>query len=201
MTATVAFVLFIVAISLPARANSKCGTGNAPSYDDVNAVMFTQNGCKNTIQDADVAALKGPQFPHGWFAPSYDCSTFWVLFWNDGRENVPTTYSQYNLRGAVGTFTLSATLNDATALLRRDHFYALNPGSNMVTDTARAVITVKRCAVITRISAYNMQGSSVGQDAATLKLFDDFRVLVREAAKKQLSSFPKNFELTKLFDP
>jgi hypothetical protein len=171
------------------------------SYADVDAVMLTQNGCDGTIQDADVATLKSPQSPHGWLVSTFECSTFWVLFWNNGRDNVPTTYSQYNLRDATGTFTLLATIDDARALLRKDRFYDLYPRGLMITDTARAVMSVRRCAVVTRISVYHMREASAEQDAATLKLFHDFRALVINAAKKRTSSSPSDFELTGLFDP
>jgi hypothetical protein len=163
--------------------------------------MFTQNGCRSTIQDANVVTLRNSQFPHGWFVSAFDCSTFWTLFWNNGREDVPTAYSQYNLKGAVGSFDLSATLDDVRALLRMDHFYDLNPSSLTITDTARAVLSVKRCAVITRISAFNMHGSPITQDGATLRLFNDFRALIAGAAKKRVSNGPRDFEQTLLFDP
>jgi hypothetical protein len=191
----------LLAALIPSVAKAKCGTGNQPSYDDIDAVMFTQNGCNSTIQDANVATLKSPYVPQGWFASTFVCSTFWVLFWNNGRENVPTTYSQYDLRESAGTFTISATLDDARTLLRKDRFYELYPSSRTITDTARAVISVKRCAVVTRISVYNVPGSPEDQDAATLTLFDDLRALVSGAAKSPISSSPKDFGLTGLFDP
>ncbi|MGA8098372.1 MAG: hypothetical protein WB810_06920 [Candidatus Cybelea sp.] len=194
---TLAWV-FLAAFS-PVAADSKCGTGNAPTYNDVDAITFTQNGCGSTIQDANVAMLKSSQFPHGWFVSTFDCSTFWVFFWNNGRENVPTKYSQYNLKDAVGTFDLSATLDDARALLRKAHFYDLNPNNLTITDTARTVLSVKRCAVITRISVFN--SSTVTQDGPTLRLFDEFRVLVAGATRNRLSSAPSDFEQTRLFDP
>jgi hypothetical protein len=185
----------------PVAVDSKCGTGNVPSYSDINAVMFTQNGCKGTIQDADLALLNSPQFPRGRFVSAFDCSTFWALFWNNGRDNVPTTYSQYNLKNAVGLFDLSASLADARALLRKDRFYDLYPRNLMITDTARAVLSVRRCGVITRISAFNTQESGGVQDAPTFRLFDAFRALITGADKTRVSSAPKDFEQTLLFDP
>ncbi len=161
--------------------------------------MFTQNGCKGRIQDADVSALQSPTFPHGWFVSTFDCSTFWVFLWNNGRNNIATSYSQYNLKNSVGLFSLSATLEDARALLRKDHFYELSPGNLIITDTAWAVLSVKRCGVVTRISAYNVQG--VEQDLPTLSLFDDLRALVAGAKKDRLSTTPRDFEETGLFDP
>src|SRR5262249_29863641 len=196
-----AALAWVFAAFTPVAAYSKCGTGNTPSYSDVDAVMFTQNGCKGTIQDASVATLRSPQFPRGWFVSAFDCSTFWVLFWNNGRDNVSTTYSQYNLKNAVGLFDLSATLDDARALLEKNRFYDLNPRSLMITDTARAVLSVKRCGVIMRISAFNTQDSGEMQDAPTLRLFDAFRTLIAGASKKRISSAAKDFEQTHLFDP
>jgi len=165
MTTRAALTLSLLAALMPIVAASKCGTGNAPSYADIDAVMLTQNGCKGTIQDPIVATLKSPSFPQGWFVSGFDCSTFWVLFWNNGRNDVATTYSQYNLGGAVGFYNLSSTLDNARALLYKDHFYELNPRNLIITDTARTVLTVRRCAVITRISAFNIQGSDDKQDA------------------------------------
>jgi hypothetical protein len=201
VAARAALACVLSAALTPVAAYSRCGTGNVPSYSDVDAIMFTQNGCKGTIQDANVATLRNPQFPRGWFVSAFDCSTFWVLFWNNGRDNVPTTYSQYNLKNAVGLFDLSATPDDARALLEKDHFCDLNPHSLAITDTARAVLSVRRCGVITRISAFNTQGSGEMQDAPTLRLFDGFRALIAAASKKRISSAPKDFAQTLLFDP
>jgi hypothetical protein len=79
--------------------------------------------------------------------------------------------------------------------------FELYPSSRTITDTARAVMSVKRCAVVTRISVYNMPESPEEQDAATLKLFDDLRALVNNAAKRLIAYSPKDFGLTGLFDP
>jgi hypothetical protein len=201
LSTAIAIAWLLLAAVAPVAADSKCGTGNAPSYDDIDAVMFTQNGCKSTIQDADAAALKSQQFPKGLSVSTFECSTFWALFWNNGRNNVPTTYSQYNLKHAVGMFNLSATLEDARVVLRKDRFYDLYPSSLIVTDAARAVLSVKRCAVITRISAFNEQASAVSQDGPTLRLFDDFRALISGATKMRTENYPKDFEQTLLFDP
>ncbi|MGA8576123.1 MAG: hypothetical protein WB609_10665 [Candidatus Cybelea sp.] len=46
------FPLVVLAIALallPALARAKCGTGNPPSYDDIEAVLLKQNGCGGTI--------------------------------------------------------------------------------------------------------------------------------------------------------
>jgi hypothetical protein len=65
MTTRAALTLSLLAALMPIVAASKCGTGNAPSYADIDAVMLTQNGCKGTIQDPIVATLKSPSFPQG----------------------------------------------------------------------------------------------------------------------------------------
>jgi hypothetical protein len=197
----VALACALLAVFTPVAASAKCGTGNPLSYDDIDAVMFTQNGCKGRIQDADVSTLRSPAFPQGWFVSTFDCSTFWVFFWNNGLNNVATSYSQYNLKNSVGLFDLSATLDDARALLRKDHFYELNPGNLIITDTAWAVLSVKRCGVLTRISAYNVRGLLVEQDLPTLSLFDDLRSLIAGAKKNRVSTAPRDFEETGLFDP
>lgn len=199
MIVRVALAWSLLVVLTPAAANSKCGTGNPLSYDDIDAVMFTQNGCKGTIQDTDVSTLRSTAFPQGWSVSTFGCSTFWAFFWNNGRDAVATSYSQYNLKNSVGLFDLSATLDDARATLRNDHFYDLNPASLMITDTARAVLSVRRCGVITRISAYNMPGPE--QDGPTLGLFDDLRALIVGASKKRISSAPTDFQETGIFDP
>lgn len=199
VTVKAAFAWSLLAVLMPIAANSKCGTGNPPSYDDIDAVMFTQNGCKGTIQDADVSTLRSPTFPQGWSVSTFGCSTFWAFFWNNGRNDVATSYSQYNLKNSVGLFDLSATLDDARATLKNDHFFVLNPASLMVTDTARAVLSVRRCGVITRISVYSTAVPE--QDSPTLRLFDDLRALISGAGKKRISNAPKDFEETGIFDP
>jgi hypothetical protein len=161
--------------------------------------MFTQNGCKNTIQDADAATLRSQQFPEGWSVSTFDCSTFWVLFWWSEPARFPATYSQYNLKDTVGTYHLSATLADATELLKSDDFFALSPTDMIVTDTARAVLSVRRCAVVTRVSIYNAPLS--GQDAQTLRLFSDLRALVMRARAARISSSPQDFDENGLFNP
>jgi len=183
----------------PTIASAKCGTGNPAAYDDVEAIMFTQNGCRGTIQDADTATLKSPQFPRGWFASSFDCSTFWVFFWETGPTVFPTTYSQFNLKDSVGTFHISATLGEARALLKSADFFALSPRSMSITDTASSVLSVKRCSVVTKISLYNT--SSVDEDAQTVHLFEELRALVMHAKATRTSTEPTNFGETGLFDP
>lgn len=104
-------------------AVAKCGTGNPASYDDIEAVMLTQNGCGSAILEPVASNLTSKQFPHDWIASAFDCSTYWVLFWETGPAKFPTSYSQYNLRGSVGTFHLSATLAEARAVLQKDEFF------------------------------------------------------------------------------
>jgi hypothetical protein len=196
---SIALAVSLTFASIPAAVFSKCGTGNPPSYNDITAIMFTQNGCKNTIQDADAATLRSQQFPKGWSASTFDCSTFWVLFWWSEPARFPATYSQYNLKDAVGTYHLSATLANATELLRSDDFFALSPSDMIVTDTARSVLSVRRCAVVTRISIYNTP--SPWQDVQTLRLFSDLRALVMRSRATRISSSPRDFDENGLFDP
>src|ERR1700690_3022593 len=101
----VAFATAALAMSFTTSfAVAKCGTGNPPDYGDIEAVMLTQNGCRSAIQEPVAADLISKQFPHGRTSSAFDCSTYWVLFWETGPAKFPTTYSQYNLRDSVGTF-------------------------------------------------------------------------------------------------
>jgi hypothetical protein len=175
---------------MPTAAFAKCGSTNQPSYDDIHAIMFTQNGCYNTIHN--------PSLPTRFIVSSFDCSTFWVAFWESGPATFPTTYSQYNLRDDIGTFQLSPTITDARGLLKDDGFFMLSPPDRFVNDAAQWVLSVRRCAVITKIRMYDTVPGL--QDPATRKLFDDLRDLVMRAKATRISNVPAEFAQDGLFN-
>jgi hypothetical protein len=199
----VALACTLLVVLTPVAASSKCGTGNTPRYSDIDAVMFTQNGCKGRILDASASRLPRniANVSQSWFAPTFDCSTFWAFFRNNGRSDVPTTYSNFNLKKSVGLFNLSVSIDAARQLLSKDQFYDLDPGAFGITDTAWAVLSVARCGVITRIKTYNMGDKDEEQDPSTLRLFEDLRALIAGARKTMISSSPEDFAQTLLFDP
>jgi len=167
-------------LMLPTVAKAKCGSGQPPSYDDVSAVMLKQTGCDGTL--------------HARAVRSFDCSYFWVLFW-DGE---PTEYSQYNLPGQTGFYHLSKTISPVRNILRQDNFFSLSPPDVEVTDTAESVLSVKRCGVITRLQIYN---SSRFVEPATARLFADLVRFVSQAPRIRSSAVPGAFKYTLLFDP
>ena len=180
--------LFLALVFAPGAAVARCGTGNPPSYDDIDAVMLTQN-------------YRAEQEPttYRFTTPTFARSTFWVFFWNNGRTELPTVYSQFSLKGMVGTFDLSTTLGAARDVLRRHRFFELNPSDAWITDTPDTVLYVKRCAVITKIRMYVLPQE--GEDAPTRALFDDLRSLILSAKATRVSPHAQDFEETLLFDP
>lgn len=173
-------VLFILALA-PTCAIATCGTGNPISYDDINTVALGQNGCRNTILES---------VPKKYRATTFDCSSYWALIWDLDPVPFQGTYSQFTLQDSIGTFQLRITLASVRDILRRNHFFSLSPPSVLVADTAVSVLTVRRCAVITRILMYN---SPFDQEPATLKVFQGLRNLINEAEKKRTSAQPTPF--------
>lgn len=173
---------FLAAFS-PVAADSKCGTGNAPSYTDITAVMLKRGQGYWT-------AYKGYR------AKTFDSSAFWAVLWNWAPE-IPNTYSQYDLDYQVGTYKLQATLEQAIAVLRRDRFFGISAPEVIVTDTAQEVLSVRRCRVITRVLMYDWGD----EDPATVKLFADLRGLITKSRKVKVSSRPRDFAEVLLFDP
>lgn len=173
----------------PATVAAKCESGTPIDYDDVDAVLLTTR----------YRALDGFRSHH--IQPgsaTIEASTFWVLFWKQSGIRFPTQYSQFTLPGSIGTYELSASLEDAVALLRRNRFFELAPREKDATDQTYSVLTVRRCAVVTRIIVAN--GDREYQDAATAKLFGEFWKLIGDARKKKLSDEPEDFHLTLIFD-
>jgi hypothetical protein len=174
--------LVLMAAFVPVTAVAKCGTGNPPSYDDIEAVMLTQGGGMLRVED--------PRFR----STTLDDSKFWVFWFGS-----PTEYSQYDLPGKIGTFHLATTISDARAVLRRDHFFSLSPRDNVeVTDTRITVLSVKRCGVITKMRQY---GVPEADDAPTQVLFEDLRRLVKRSKAWMVSRKPTDFRYVLLFNP
>jgi hypothetical protein len=171
-----------------APALATCGTGNAPSYDDISAVLLAQNGCHSSVQDP---AEDRRLYP----VTDVRCSTFWALFWELQRPIA--RYSQFNMQGSVGTFALSSTFADARAVLKRDDFFSLSPPDYIVTDSAELSLTVKRCGVVTKILLYD--GSPRVLEPAALKAYKDLRALVFESQKTLISAKPSLFPYGGLF--
>ncbi|HLY01655.1 MAG TPA: hypothetical protein VKR56_04075 [Candidatus Cybelea sp.] len=173
--------------TVPILAEPKCGTGRPISYDDVEAVML-----KSGYQD-----WPGPQEKwQTWKkANAFQYSAFYVLFW----QPFPTKYIQYNLEGAIGTYTLGATIASARGVLKRDSFFSISNryADEVVTDTPMSVVTVLRCSVVTRIMVYVEPRF---QEPAIQKLLADLRALIINSSKTRISKSPQDFEETLLFD-
>jgi hypothetical protein len=172
----------------PIDGLATCGTGHPPSYDDIEAIMVTQN-------DQQAAMTTPLPFTVSTFARS----SYWAFFWETGPARFPTVYSQFSLRGMVGTYHLSVRLADATGVLKQHDFFNLSPEEHLITDTPKLVLSVKRCAVITRIGMYNPPPDD--EDGQTKALFEDLQHLVAGAKATKISDKPKAFEETLLFDP
>jgi hypothetical protein len=101
------------------------------------------------------------------------------------------------MKGSVGTFTLSSTLADARAVLRRDDFFSLSPPDYVVTDSAELLLTVRRCGAVTKILLYD--GSPRVLEPAAFKTYNDLRSLVFESQKTLISPKPSMFPYGGLF--
>jgi len=176
----VAFAL-LLAVS-PAIAQAKCESGSSPDYNDIEAVMLKQDGCGGT---------QPPNPP-----TTFDCSTFYAVFWDSHSMELARTYFQYNLPGAVGTYNIGASLKQVQEVLREDDFFALSPPEVGVTDTTKSVLSVKRCAVITRIVIENGL-----EEPAVRRLFSDLRMVIEHSSKTKISATVTDFKETLLFDP
>jgi hypothetical protein len=190
-----AVLLLLAALSLPPMAAlGKCVSDSPIDYNDVDAVLIT------TRYRALDGYLSGYTTTK---SATIADSRFWALFWNDGNQ--PTRYAQFSIPKSVGTYELSASLQDAVAILKMDRFYNLAPQRERGTDQTYSAITVRRCAVVTRLIQSNAQLSEndpipMYRDAATSKLFDDLWNLISTAKKKQVSPIPERFELQLIFD-
>ncbi len=178
MTARAALAWVLLAVFAPGIADSKCGTGNPPSYDDIIAVMIQRE--------------PGWQFaPRGYTAKTLAESRFWAFFFGDS-----SAYSQYNLDSSVGFYTLDAATQDVIAILRRDNFFNISGTAQFALNSPTEVLSVRRCNLVTKIDYY----ASETNDAATSKLFADVRALIANSKKHQLSPTPRDTEREALFD-
>jgi hypothetical protein len=184
----------IVFSAFPLAAAAKCGTGNPISYNDISSVLLTDD-----YRTSD--GYRDKTSPTSNLARS----TFWLHFWETTGPGVhgkplifPTAYSQFTLRGSMGTFHLSATLAEARDILKRDDFYELSPQDHDVTETTWSVITVLRCAVVTRIRMISVPEY---QEPAVAKLFADLENLIEHSVKTKVSDSATDFKPNLLFDP
>ena len=162
-----------------APALASCDSGKAADYGDIISVMFERRGCGGLHPSPKNPAL--------------ECSNYYLFFWN---IEPGATYSQYSKRSDHGTYRLDTTLEQAVDVLRKDDFFLLNPGEQLVTDSRETVVTVKRCGVVTRLMMFPLPEF----DARVNKLFADFDSLVEHAKKKQIDDSPEDFKYTLLFD-
>jgi hypothetical protein len=189
--ATIGILLSLLIGLAPLRVSAKCVSGAPPSYDDITAVM---------LKSGLSASNEGPKYTGP--KDQLSDSAFWALFWDVSEVNQSlATYSQFNLRGGVGTFHLQATLADVTSLLQRDRLFELNPPFVNTTAHTVTVLSVRHCSVVTRIITYPDPPSMSGDvDPATSKLMSDLENLIGASKKAQLSAAPIPFEETLLFD-
>jgi hypothetical protein len=186
----IAWFVPILAGTLSTAASAKCGTGTI-DYADIEAVLLAQNGCGATIGSFTQAA------PQWRLVKNFGCSTYWAFFWETGPART-SEYSQYDLSGETGTYRLSVTIAEVRDILRKDSFYSLSPRDIYRTDTAQWVISVKRCAVITRVRIFTGPNNSEPTAGALLQDLSD---LVQKSSKVRLSEPPKAFVQSGVFDP
>ena len=171
--------ILLALILWPCAALATCGTGNAPSYDDVTAVMLEQFGCDGTFRRK--------------FPDTFECSIFWANFW----KGEPSDYSQARLSGRNGYYYLKASVRQIRDILRKGDFFALSPPNIGAVDMAESILSVRRCGVVTKIQIFNDPHFS---EPATKKLFDDLVQFVKRAPKTKISSKPREFRETLLYD-
>lgn len=180
------FVVFFEAALIafafnPVAVFAKCENGVSPSYDDILAIQFQRQGCGQNSQ------------------PTISCSSYsmYVSNWDPSQQQV-AEYSQFTLPSAVGKYKLNVTGADVIAILKDHNFLQLNPPNIAETDVGYSVLTVKHCAVITRISLppENAAGPFMriggGLDHATTDLFEALDSFVQGAPKSLLSKKPSD---------
>jgi hypothetical protein len=188
----VAGAMVFVISAMPEVAVAKCGSGQPASYDDVSSILLT-----NDYRVSD--GYRDKRMPVANLAES----TFWIHFWEPTMANkpfkTPVVYSQWTLRGSVGTYHIGATLEQAREILKSVDFFSLSPPDyTMSTEQTFSVLTVRRCAVVTRVIIDNYPEY---QDARSARLLADFNELILRSVKTQVSATPRNFEETLIFDP
>ena len=177
----------LLLVVFPMTAAANCGTGQPLNYDDISAVLIQRDGCGIVRSSVPVE--------------QFGCSRFWALFSNSSavdagaKPEASAMYSQYNLRGSVGTYRLRSTLEEARAILRKGNFFALSPVDSGP-DTGEATLTVKRCAVVTRIRASLMPETESPVSGVLVAIIG----LVEGAAKTRLSALPIGFDYDIFFE-
>lgn len=100
----------------------------------------------------------------------------------------------------TGDYALNVAAGDLIAILKQHKFFELNPADIVETDVGYTVLTVKHCAVVTRLSLPPEHPSGsfmrVGGnfDAATQALFDALDAFIRKASKTLRSRKPQYVE-------
>jgi hypothetical protein len=175
--AAFAQLVLICTILLPSPAVAKCENGAAASYDDIRAIGFQRWGCLSRV------------------ATSLKCSRYslFVSNWGEGQHEV-AEYSQFTIPGQIGRYRLSVDALALISILQRYNFFELNPPNVLQTDVIYSVLTVKRCAVVTRIAmpaevfpSYIKMGASY---YATMDLFSAIDEFLKGAHKTLLSPKP-----------
>lgn len=181
-------LVLIAAFITGSTAEPKCGTAGPPNYNDIESVLLT-----NDYRLGD--AFRDQTHP----VSNLASSTYWMFFWETGPAHFPTVYSQFTLRDQVGTYHLNATLAEARNILKNDRFFDLAPRSYLTaTEQTFSVLTVLRCAVVTRII---MDNDHQLQDAATAKTFEDMNSLLSSSVMTKVSASATDFQQLRLFDP
>jgi len=189
MKSLLSLVAALTLAIIPVTAEATCGTDKPMSYNDIDSILVTNDyRISDAYRDQTHAA------------EDLASSTYWLLFWEPGGVRFPTNYSQYTLKGSVGTYHVSATLADARDILKRDGFFNLSPENYVirVTEQTFSVLTVLRCAVVTRVI---MDNNPEFQDAPTAKIFADFSRLIASSKKAKISDLATDFKQLRLFDP
>ena len=74
-------LISLIGLIVPIATLAKCGSGNPPNYDDIEAVMLAQEGHGGTI--GLLTATPAP-----WqLRQRFDYSAYWVLFWKARPED------------------------------------------------------------------------------------------------------------------
>ena len=175
-----ASLVFVGTALLPSLAIAKCENGAPQSYDDIRGIRFERWDCSSPP------------------ATNHKCSRY-VMFvsnWENVQHQV-AEYSQFNV-GQTGRYELSVNAKQLISILQRYNFFELNPPSLFATDTPYSVLTVKRCAIVTRLAMpAALLSGDLKMDAsyyATLDLFKAIDDFVQKAHKTMRSPKPDEEE-------
>jgi hypothetical protein len=175
-------LVMICLMASPVAGSAKCVSGQPPDYDDISAVLFQRNGCAPYIHDV----------------MDLSCSSYWMYVTNwgsrdwGGPQREVREYSQFNVPGQIGTFSLNVNFKSIESILQRHKFFDLSPPYLMMSEQTDTVLTVKRCAVATRLMMYS-RGPSMDKDTASL--FADLDAFVANAEKTRISDKAQAFSM------